>query len=166
MVFNVSMFSEHHDCCISYCALDTTTGEQLTVHEWVLKPSNQANNIQNILNSIENEFNYLKKLCHENLNSYVDFKSMKNFEKDENVVYIAEKFISNVTLKTFIKQSFMFDMDFVQFLVQSVLKAMLYLHEHKVVLKNLSENNIYFDKLGELTFLCVFNKKKIQAIYK
>ncbi|KAL0270012.1 UNVERIFIED_CONTAM: hypothetical protein PYX00_007559 [Menopon gallinae] len=157
---------DHNECCISYCALDTTTGEQLIIHEWILKPGQQANNIQNILKSIENEFNYLKKLNHENLNSYVDFKCMKNDEKDEYVVYIAEKFVSMVTLNTFIKQSFIFDLEFVQFLVQSVLKAILYLHERKVVLKNLSENNIYFNKLGNFKIASYSTPKRMGDVYR
>ena len=134
-----------------YCAIDSTTGDQLLLQEWVLKPiSNNDSNIciiQEKLEEIQKNINNFKKLCHENLISYIDFKW--SLEKGECIIHVLQEYVTNFNLNVLIEKSGDLDLNFIRYITISILNGLEYLHSRNIVHGCLTGSNILINRKGD-----------------
>lgn len=103
--FKPANLSEHSERnCTVFGGIDEETGELVSVSEWIVQAKNDAEHalVQKQIASIEQEFNYLVKLKHQNLVRYFNIKHDYSPENKSTVQILREivlgKHLASVTL--------------------------------------------------------------------
>lgn len=83
------------DSCTVYGALDTDSGEMLSVIEWLLNSETEADFLysQKQVASLEQEFNYLVKLKHHNLVHYLNIKHEIVLSEKKIILQMLQEFV-------------------------------------------------------------------------
>lgn len=145
----------NHDAnSVLYCAIDNTSGKLLTIREWVLKPKEKQpeifSQVQKQLDGLQQELNYLKKFEHNNIFSYIEFKSI--IEKNECVVYVLQEYVSNINLNVFITKQLKLEINVIRYFIIGILNALIFLHNYGIIHRNLNGSNIYLSKSGNFFY--------------
>ena len=126
---------------IVFIGMDVRTGEIVLLSEWTITNSKH-------LASLEQEFNYLTKLRHQNLIHYLNFKC-ENVCDGKIVVYILKEFINGPNCLFFMNENFSVNIQFVKYVAKGVLTALDYLHRNNVVHKDIRESCVYITEKGK-----------------
>lgn len=97
-----------------------------------------------LLEKIESECEMVKKLEHPNILKYFDIEvTAEEYEEDEDVppaicnIDIIMEFIDGFNLKELVKKEGTIPMEKIKFITQKILEGLLYLHENKIIHRDL-----------------------------
>lgn len=138
--------SEHNSNAVIYCAIDSTTGDQLLLQEWTLRSVEDDIRVEQKLAEIQKNFDHLKKLCHENLISYIDFKW--SFDKEEYTVHLLQEYVTSFNLNVLLEKNVDLDINFIRYILGGILKGLEHLHSHGIVHGCLSGCHVHINKKG------------------
>ncbi|KAK6635786.1 hypothetical protein RUM44_001040 [Polyplax serrata] len=137
---------EHNSNAVIYCAIDSTTGDQLLLQEWTLRSVEDDIRVEQKLAEIQKNFDHLKKLCHENLISYIDFKW--SFDKEEYTVHLLQEYVTSFNLNVLLEKNVDLDINFIRYILGGILKGLEHLHSHGIVHGCLSGCHVHINKKG------------------
>ncbi|KAG5896432.1 hypothetical protein JTB14_022511 [Gonioctena quinquepunctata] len=133
---------------VTFSGIDTESGDLVTLSEWNFQDVVDLQHLQKQIGSIEQELNYLTRLKHPNLGSYI---SIKYQVKENNIaVYLLQEFILGSNCSALLSQSIKLDSGFLKHIAKGVLMALDYLHRNNVVHKDLKDSSVYLCKLGNV----------------
>lgn len=135
--------------CTIYSGVDKESGELLAIIEWIIKvdTENEFTNVRKQLLNLEQEFNYLVKLKHQNLLHYLNIKN-EFFNDDKKItVQILQEFLLGINCKSFLFHQNI-DLEMLRHIIGGVLSALDYLHRHNVVHKEITATCVFLDHKG------------------
>lgn len=135
----------HEEDCVLYYGIDLTNGEPNIIREYSLQLSEKATLVTEQLAAVKEKLEELKKLAHENLAGYLDFKHV--VEKDHIVVYLVQEFVSNVSVAAY--AAWELDVPFVRYLILATLRGLAFLHQNDIIHKSLRASSLFVSKEGK-----------------
>jgi len=156
------LFAGHDEHNVVYYGVDNLNGDLALIREYELKPVEKLINFTlDQVRSIENELKYLKRLKDSNIIAYLDLKHVV-MEKGQVLVYVLQEFGSDVTLATYKNWNLSIDFSFIRFVVQGLLRALSFLHQHNVVHRNIKTSSVYLcrSKFKLCSYFILWTKRK------
>lgn len=147
-----------------YVGIDTTSGELVTISEWVLKwrhygrkkilrkddvdEDKEGTACLKQVNSIEQELLSLIRLHHPNLVHYLAIKYQQ--DPGKITVYLLMEYCSGSSLSVNIRRKRPVHVAHIKHYTEEILNALAYLHNKDVVHKNLRASSIFLDATGKI----------------